>query len=102
MKNFLSSKLFRVFWSGGLAILLYVKCPPCFSKNTLAALLATLFIIVNIFPFISDAKGAVNRIYFWFTQIVRIFVGGLFIFSGFIKANDPLGFSYKLEEYFEV
>src|SRR6266498_2620470 len=32
----------------------------------------------------------------------RIFVGGLFIFSGFIKANDPLGFSYKLKEYFEV
>ena len=32
----------------------------------------------------------------------RIFVGSLFIFSGFIKANDPLGFSYKLQEYFEV
>ncbi len=32
----------------------------------------------------------------------RIFVGALFIFSGLIKANDPLGFGYKLEEYFEV
>lgn len=32
----------------------------------------------------------------------RILVGVLFIFSGLIKANDPLGFSYKLEEYFEV
>jgi uncharacterized membrane protein YphA (DoxX/SURF4 family) len=32
----------------------------------------------------------------------RIFVGALFIFSGLIKLNDPLGFSYKLEEYFEV
>ena len=32
----------------------------------------------------------------------RILVGLLFIFSGLIKANDPLGFSYKLEEYFEV
>lgn len=32
----------------------------------------------------------------------RIFVGVLFIFSGLIKANDPLGFGYKLEEYFEV
>ncbi|MBC7399675.1 MAG: DoxX family protein, partial [Mucilaginibacter sp.] len=35
----------------------------------------------------------------WFCRII---VGLLFIFSGLIKANDPLGFSYKLEEYFEV
>lgn len=32
----------------------------------------------------------------------RILVGVLFIISGLIKANDPLGFSYKLEEYFTV
>lgn len=34
--------------------------------------------------------------------ICRIAVGLLFIFSGLIKINDPLGFSYKLIEYFEV
>lgn len=34
--------------------------------------------------------------------ISRILVGLLFIFSGFIKANDPLGFSYKLTEYYQV
>lgn len=33
-------------------------------------------------------------------NISRILVGALFIFSGFIKLNDPLGFSYKLQEYF--
>ncbi len=32
--------------------------------------------------------------------IARILVGILFIFSGFIKLNDPVGFSYKLQEYF--
>jgi uncharacterized membrane protein YphA (DoxX/SURF4 family) len=32
----------------------------------------------------------------------RGFVGLLFIFSGLIKVNDPLGFGYKLQEYFEV
>lgn len=30
----------------------------------------------------------------------RICVGILFIISGFIKLNDPVGFSFKLEEYF--
>lgn len=34
------------------------------------------------------------------TQVARILVGILFIISGLIKLNDPLGFSYKLEEYF--
>jgi len=32
----------------------------------------------------------------------RIFTGLLFIFSGLIKANDPTGFGYKLQEYFHV
>ncbi|WP_194851278.1 BT_3928 family protein [Nonlabens antarcticus] len=32
----------------------------------------------------------------------RVFVGVLFIFSGLIKLNDPLGFSYKLDEYFSA
>jgi uncharacterized membrane protein YphA (DoxX/SURF4 family) len=33
--------------------------------------------------------------------VSRVIVGGLFIVSGLIKANDPVGFAYKLEEYFE-
>ncbi|MEJ6791840.1 MAG: DoxX family membrane protein [Lacinutrix sp.] len=36
----------------------------------------------------------------YLVHICRILVGGLFIFSGLIKLNDPLGFSYKLQEYF--
>lgn len=34
------------------------------------------------------------------TQFSRLFVGILFIISGLIKLNDPVGFSYKLAEYF--
>ncbi|RYM32740.1 DoxX family protein [Brumimicrobium glaciale] len=36
-----------------------------------------------------------------FAYVARVLVGGLFIVSGLIKANDPKGFAYKLEEYFE-
>ncbi|NOT75671.1 MAG: DoxX family protein [Cyclobacteriaceae bacterium] len=35
-------------------------------------------------------------------QFSRFFVGGLFIFSGLIKINDPIGTEIKMEEYFEV
>lgn len=34
--------------------------------------------------------------------VLRILVGGLFIFSGLIKVNDPVGTAIKLEEYFDV
>jgi len=34
------------------------------------------------------------------TYISRVLVGALFIVSGLIKANDTIGFSFKLEEYF--
>ncbi|MDC3229428.1 DoxX family protein, partial [Flavobacteriaceae bacterium] len=34
------------------------------------------------------------------TNISRILVGVLFIISGLIKLNDPVGFSFKLKDYF--
>ncbi len=34
--------------------------------------------------------------------ISRILVGALFIFSGLVKAIDPLGLAYKMQEFFEV
>jgi uncharacterized membrane protein YphA (DoxX/SURF4 family) len=35
-------------------------------------------------------------------QFSRFFIGGVFIFSGLIKLNDPIGTKIKMEEYFEV
>ncbi len=36
------------------------------------------------------------------TSISRVLVGLLFMFSGFIKSNDPKGTGIKLNEYFDV
>jgi hypothetical protein len=36
------------------------------------------------------------------SRLCWLLVGGLFIFSGLIKINDPVGTAIKLEEYFEV
>jgi uncharacterized membrane protein YphA (DoxX/SURF4 family) len=35
-------------------------------------------------------------------RIVQWLVGSLFIVSGLVKANDPIGLSYKMQEFFEL
>jgi uncharacterized membrane protein YphA (DoxX/SURF4 family) len=91
--NTLQTRWLRISISLIVAVVLFLLCPACFDRITLGLILVGLLLIVNfekIFGFMP------------LTQLARIAVGGLFIFSGFIKANDPVGFSYKLEEYFEV
>lgn len=46
-----------------------------------------------------NTRSKKSNILLW---ISRLFVGLLFIFSGLIKANDPMGFGFKLQEYFHV
>lgn len=62
-----------------------------------------LFFKISGFLLLLLTIGAVIIFEGWllFAYVSRVVVGGLFIVSGLIKANDPKGFAYKLEEYFE-
>ena len=33
-------------------------------------------------------------------RVIQILVGVLFIISGLVKANDPMGLSFKMQEFF--
>jgi len=55
----------------------------------------------NILMAISIAGIIIFKGRIMMNNISSVFVGGLFIVSGLVKANDPVGFAYKLEEYFE-
>lgn len=88
MRKFFSSRLFNFIWSALLLALVYYMFAGIISFGVFFFVLLPVFVVFNL--------GAYR------VHAARFLVGGLFIFSGFIKANDPLGFSYKLKEYFEV
>src|SRR5688500_11400270 len=97
MRKFWENRLIRFLVSGAIATLLIFTLPQCIYDLQYYFFVGTivlLFLIINFSTFFGR--------YPLVTQIARIAVGGLFIFSGAIKANDPLGFSYKMEEYFEI
>ncbi|MFI5149433.1 MAG: BT_3928 family protein [Bacteroidia bacterium] len=94
MQQFFANKIVRFILSAGVAVFLYWACPPCLNHGVLGAILAGLLLIINL--------PAVISYFPLVTHIVRVVVGITFIYSGFIKSNDPIGFAYKLEEYFEV
>lgn len=69
---------------------------PSFEANGLLYKILGYGLIISTLVIIFILKG-----WLLYAYISRVLVGGLFIVSGLIKANDPLGFAYKLEEYFE-
>ncbi len=63
---------------------------------------ATLFNLIGLMLMITSIGGLiVFKGRMMMSSVSRVIVGGLFIVSGLVKANDPVGFAYKLEEYFE-
>lgn len=63
---------------------------------------STLFKLIGLILLILSIGGLIIfKGRYMMSSVARVLVGGLFIVSGLVKANDPLGFSFKLEEYFE-
>jgi len=94
-KSFLLNIVFMLVNLTGLTLLLF-GYHESFESSAL------LLQIIGYTLFIAGLAGiTIFQGWIMFSYVARVLVGGLFIVSGLIKANDPLGFSYKLEEYFE-
>ena len=65
--------------------------------------LGTLLLYVGIVAVILTAivHYAFNARKSWLVSFLQNFCGALFIFSGWVKAVDPLGTAYKMEQYFD-
>ena len=94
MKNISQQKVIKLALTLTGALAIVFLTPGCLSLNYKLLITGSLLLIINTSEYISKVP--------FITHIFRVATGGLFIFSGVIKSNDPTGFGYKLQEYFEV
>ncbi len=94
-KSMLFNSLFVLINLSGLAMIT-IGSHASFEEN---------YLLFNFIGYIAIAISSAALFIFsgrlMMANVSRLLVGGLFIVSGLVKANDPIGFSYKLEEYFE-
>lgn len=58
--------------------------------------IAIITVILTILTGIFRKRGEKN----WLMTVLQNYCGALFVFSGWVKAVDPLGTAYKMEQYF--
>lgn len=58
--------------------------------------IGTIALVLTVLRYLIQGHGKVVLAY------MQYFVGTLFVFSGFVKAIDPMGTSIKMHEYFEA
>lgn len=65
---------------------------------TLGTLVISIAVAALILTFIMGL--GMRKVNNWMVSYLQNFAGALFVFSGWVKAIDPLGTAFKLEQYF--
>jgi uncharacterized membrane protein YphA (DoxX/SURF4 family) len=93
------SLLFNVIFVGAniiSVILVLLSFLPQFEGQFVLLLSLGLFLFATSTFGIIVFKGRLLL-----SNVTRLITGSVFVLSGLVKANDPVGFSYKLEEYLQ-